>query len=111
MTIHVVEYDLRPHVKERARGSSFYTPAKTKAFEEAVAKGWDGPKLEGPIQFDLDLYDDWFRVTLTEIDLPRNGLRGDIDNYVKSVCDGLNKVAFEDDKQITFMSAWFQEPF
>jgi Holliday junction resolvase RusA-like endonuclease len=29
-----------------------------------------------------------------------SSLRGDIDNYVKTILDGLNEVAWEDDRQV-----------
>jgi Holliday junction resolvase RusA-like endonuclease len=33
-------------------------------------------------------------------------LRGDLDNYVKSLLDGLNGVAYEDDKQVVNLKAF-----
>jgi Holliday junction resolvase RusA-like endonuclease len=33
-------------------------------------------------------------------------LRGDVDNYVKSLLDGLNGVAYDDDKQIVNLKAF-----
>ena len=35
-----------------------------------------------------------------EVEQPKKRLRGDIDNYAKSVLDALNGVAYKDDKQI-----------
>ena len=32
-------------------------------------------------------------------------IKPDLDNVIKSVCDGLNGVAYDDDKQITFITA------
>ncbi len=31
-------------------------------------------------------------------------LRGDVDNYAKSILDGLNGVAFQDDKQVHILN-------
>jgi Holliday junction resolvase RusA-like endonuclease len=40
-------------------------------------------------------------VTVTEYDtLEPSPLRGDIDNYAKSILDGLNGVAYTDDKLV-----------
>jgi Holliday junction resolvase RusA-like endonuclease len=33
-------------------------------------------------------------------------LRGDVDNYVKSLLDGLNGVAYDDDKQVVNLHAY-----
>jgi crossover junction endodeoxyribonuclease RusA len=35
------------------------------------------------------------------------GMDGDIDNYLKSALDGLNGIAYEDDRQIT--SVWAEK--
>ena len=37
-------------------------------------------------------------------DEPDSKLRGDVDNYIKSVSDALNGVAYEDDRQIHKLS-------
>lgn len=99
----------RPMPKERPRagkGGRMYTPAETKKFEKAV-KAWGkacGMKpVHYPIRASLTIYD------LTLDDTKRihsvGGLiydgRGDLDNYEKAVFDGLNKIAYADDKQIT----------
>jgi len=38
-------------------------------------------------------------ITISEID-EVSKLRGDADNYLKSILDGLNKIAYNDDGQI-----------
>lgn len=38
---------------------------------------------------------------------PIKGLRGDLDNYIKMVADGLNGVAWVDDRQIKSIYAYF----
>lgn len=49
----------------------------------------------------ISLHRDKFTVTITEDpSLKPAFLRGDIDNYAKAILDGLNKVAYEDDKLV-----------
>jgi Holliday junction resolvase RusA-like endonuclease len=36
-----------------------------------------------------------------EINVYVSGRRGDLDNYVKSILDGLKGIAWEDDRQVT----------
>lgn len=55
--------------------------------------GWIGrtkfPKpLTGPVVVDITVY-------------VSGGIVGDWDNYGKAICDGLNKIAYLDDRQIT----------
>ena len=38
-----------------------------------------------------------------DVDVPKSPLLGDIDNYAKSILDGLNGVAFDDDKQVRYL--------
>jgi crossover junction endodeoxyribonuclease RusA len=80
----------------KGRGGHFYTPGATREWEEAV--GWaykeaGGQMLEGDIAVSC-----WF--------FRGDRRRADIDNLLKSVLDGLNGVAFEDDDRVVHMSAW-----
>jgi crossover junction endodeoxyribonuclease RusA len=95
--------------KERPRtgkGGHVYTPAATKKFEKDVAK-WAKEEGFTPVFFPV-------KVTLTIHDKTDDPLirlhsiagftykqtGGDLDNFVKAVMDGLNKVAWQDDRQI-----------
>lgn len=60
------------------------------AYKDAV--GWEAKKagvkqMEGKIVIDIKIY-------------LCGGHHGDWDNYAKSICDGLNGIAYEDDRQI-----------
>ena len=44
-------------------------------------------------------------VTVTPVDGTQSKLRGDLDNYVKLLMDGLNGVAWLDDKQVIVVRA------
>jgi len=82
----------RPMPKQRPRVGRYgniYTPPQTKEYEKLV--GWvakcNGCKpLNGPIAVKLHLF--------------LRGRSGDVDNYCKSILDGLNGVAYEDDDQV-----------
>lgn len=88
----------RPRFDGRGLKSRTYTPAKTKAAEEAVAwrfkaaGGRFNPDGEATYAVDMTFY---------------NGTRQrrDVDNMIKLVLDGLNGVAWVDDTQVMEVSA------
>lgn len=83
------------------RRGRVFTPAATLEFERSVADNWEGPCLDVPCSMTISLYADSFRVTVTAIaGADTGGPRGDIDNYAKAIMDGLNKVAYTDDKLV-----------
>ena len=104
-----ITLDCKAVPKERPRFSKYgvYTPSKTTNFEKLVGYMW---KLK---------YKDFKFTTAIKVEcvfcykLPKSAKgvlkdfvrRPDIDNLVKSILDGLNQVAFEDDKQITELYA------
>jgi crossover junction endodeoxyribonuclease RusA len=49
-------------------------------------------KIDGPVEVKVDIY-------------LCGGNQGDIDNYAKSLTDALNKLAYDDDKQVTRLIA------
>lgn len=82
----------------------YYTPKETKAAEAAVAEAWSkaygSQKFDdGPLGVALTFTPEGVEVSVYRVDWDSK-LRGDIDNYAKTVLDGLNKVAWGDDKQI-----------
>ena len=83
-----------PRPKARARrgaGGRWYTPQATKAYEAAV--GWAAraagirTPYQGAVRLEITLW------------LP-DRRRRDVDNCAKSICDGLNGIAYLDDSQI-----------
>ena len=80
-----------------------YTPETTKQAEKDLGKQWVGPPTEGSIEVVILLADTFVEVTVIPCDPPscRKLNRGDIDNYAKLVMDALNKIAWNDDRQIS----------
>lgn len=89
----------RPRLGRRRKA---YTPAATLEAESIIAMAWrrhDGPCFDGPVGVDI-AYDKLGQtITVYEVDW-RSKMRGDTDNYVKLTLDGLNGVAFKDDRQV-----------
>lgn len=108
---HTQRYDFRAKAKQRPRMSRrgrAYTPKATHEFETRVAAGWNKRKRfrDKPVSVSIELGKDFFTVNVVEIapEAP-SALRGDIDNYVKSILDGLNGVAWDDDIQVRELKA------
>ena len=85
-----------PYVRMTQRGKYVKKNAKRYlAYKEIV--GWTykakkEPKLEGNLEIDVTVY-------LHGKTTPM-GMDGDVDNYIKAAMDGLNKIAYEDDRQV-----------
>jgi Holliday junction resolvase RusA-like endonuclease len=114
--IIVVDTALKAISKERPRvGKSghVYTPKRTKEFEKAIAE-LAGKIVDAPVSYPIHI-----SITIWEApprtwppekrQLALAGLvvptRGDLDNQVKAITDGLNGVAYVDDVQIARMTA------
>ena len=81
----------RPRVGRKGRKYIFYTPEKTRSYEQAVGLvGRTACKepMEGPLAVKIKLY------------FKQKGLIPDCDNCIKSLLDGLNEIAYEDDRQV-----------
>lgn len=90
------------------RRGRVFTPEKTLLAEQAVAEQYDGPLFEGPVAVEMRFAIDHTSIYISDLDYePIKGLRGDLDNYVKMVADGLNGVAWNDDRQIKSIYAYF----
>ena len=94
----------RPRMTRRGR---VYTPAATTEFENEVRQAWRDsghPQIAGPVRVTIRLKRKSFTVTVTELKYDGVGAtaRGDVDNYAKSILDGLqgDGGAFPDDRQV-----------
>lgn len=88
--------DEQPLPKQRPRFSrgKAYTPTKTKAYEERV--GWACALAMRRDGIDAITGDVCVKVTF----MRKGARRADLDNMVKAISDGINGVAYEDDKQV-----------
>lgn len=87
----------RPVPKQRprfTRTGHIYTPQETRDYEDFV--GWKAKEvIKEPLEGDIALY---IRVYVN-----RN-VFADIDNIAKAIMDGLNGVAYKDDRQVVCLS-------
>jgi Holliday junction resolvase RusA-like endonuclease len=85
------------------RSGRAYTPKETKEYESNIANAYSGVLFaEGPLHVTLIFDNDKTEITIRSMRKKSNPskLRGDIDNYAKSVLDGIDGVAYTYDKQI-----------
>jgi len=98
-----------PRVKERPRilkTGRTYTPKATAEYENRVAARYDGPKYEGPVRLDVCFEKDRTTVRIIPLDSEEKPqLRGDIDNYLKALQDGLVRAGALDDSQVVLVRA------
>lgn len=101
--------------KQRARlgrRRKAFTPEKTVSFETAIRNWWRENSIhlgDLPVGMEVEIERHGFWVRIYEMDgfhRPIN-IRGDVDNYVKSIMDGLNGVAYDDDRQVEQFSVKF----
>ena len=101
----------RPRPKGRPRVSArgfVYTDSTTREYEKHVGNSYkeaEGPLFEGSVCVVVKLTTKGAEVTISDIE-EKSGLRSDIDNLVKSILDGLNGIAFKDDKQVLILKAY-----
>lgn len=107
-------FDFAPIAKQRPRWGQqqhAYTPKASQAFEKRLRDRWvlEHPDwaetiFDGPVQVCLSFSPKFISISVDPYHIPVSKLRGDLDNYAKSVLDALNKVAYIDDKQIHLLS-------
>ncbi len=116
----------QPQGKGRARVSTFggfaraYTPEKTQVYENLIKVCYlqkNFPKLQGVLNLTVTaVYLAPTSFSLKKLKKALNGeirpqTKPDLDNILKVVCDALNKIAYDDDKQIVqmFISKYYGE--
>jgi len=109
----------KPFGKQRPRATRagrMYTPAETVAFERIVgqiAMEHFPQPLAGPIALEIIAVfappDSWSKKKVADHLHRPHTQKPDSDNCLKAILDGLNRVAFADDaqvSQITFRKSW-----
>ena len=87
-----------------------FTPAATRHFEKRLGDAWTAaeyPLFEGPVALRMIVSPQgmWIEVWEVEAVEPERGsLRSDLDNHIKTV-DGLNGIAWHDDKAVIHITA------
>ena len=94
-----------PKGRPRLAGGHVFTPKKTHDAENyirsMVKRSWKSVPLMGPVSLVIRF---WFHK-------PKHGKHatpiasGDLDNYLKTVMDALNKLVYEDDRQVVHVDA------
>lgn len=64
--------------------------------EKAIQLQYSGPRFDGPVRVTIVLGETGLELMIEPSDTEPI-LRGDIDNYAKTILDALNKVAWPDD--------------
>lgn len=124
----MIEFEIPgdPVAKQRPRmtkSGHIYTPEKTRKYEKLVkeaylnhSRGWKFGK-DAPLEIRIVAYfsipksDSNKRKNEKKMGVIRPTIKSDIDNICKSILDGLNGVAYVDDKQIVslYASKWYAE--
>jgi crossover junction endodeoxyribonuclease RusA len=102
---------VKPKTKQRprlARGRKAYTPQATREFEHEIGQLYleaGGPSFDGQVEVTAEFMKDGIMLTIRD-SVPRpKSPTGDLDNYCKSLLDGLNGKAFPDDRQVVYLVA------
>lgn len=100
---HRFTVPIAPVAKQRprlGRRRKAFTPPATVAFERAVRAACEGgPWFDGPVKVECVFHRDKVDVTVTSLSdtLRPVAVRGDLDNYVKSILDGMQPHAHDDE--------------
>jgi len=102
----------KPQPKQRARrgtGGRFYTPKQTREYAELVRScAWAAMSQAGLMRRGAWPLDAEYRVQIQIY--PPDMRRPDGDNVLKAIQDGLNHLAWHDDRQTVGGSYWTHDP-
>lgn len=95
----------RPRMTRRGR---VFTPQTTLDAEAIIREAWTGECYDGLVVLTCEFSPEGTRFTVNPVSdktTKPSKLRGDLDNYVKLLMDGLNGKAWLDDKQVVTIIA------
>lgn len=97
-----------PKGRPRLVGQDVHTPARTKKYEQEVmramiSKGFDKISKKTPVGVVITIFAPQNKSDTEEKDWPLATNTSDIDNYAKSILDGMNRFAFDDDSQVSVL--------
>lgn len=93
----------RPRIGYSGRKVYLYTPPETEKYERDVSRIGKlicNSPASGPVEMEIALFFNLQAKVYTTGGKLRRGTLPDLDNCVKSIVDGLNKVAYVDDRQV-----------
>lgn len=99
----------KKHAKQRPRngGGHTYTPKATRDAEQIIAANFKQAvgglwtPYDCPLKVAVFMSKDELHLDIEPIEVPApKGMTGDTDNYLKTVGDALNKIAWTDDRWI-----------
>lgn len=83
------------------RSGHAYSPQKNKEYEKAIKQAYNGNKFDGAVYLRITAYCQ--KPKRCKILFPTK--KPDIDNIAKIIMDGLNGSAWDDDKQVIWLTA------
>lgn len=92
-----------PKARPRVARGHAYTPQRTKDYEELVRIAYKiahGTKIDGAVYMKIRVVYKAPKKSLLYHDRTK---KPDLDNIAKSIMDGLNGIAYEDDSQVSFL--------
>jgi len=105
--VKTFKIDIEPRGKGRPRFSKCghtYTDSKTRQFEKDLSQlaslAWKNNPLKGAVAIEIEAYFKRPKSVKREL----HTVSPDADNVIKACLDALNKIVFEDDKQICSVS-------
>lgn len=95
----------RPRMTRRGR---VYTPKESIEAEKEIAEiiGEDAPVFPGPVSVTMTFSTESTTVTVKSLEDSSSSLRGDLDNYIKLLLDGIQRSPLiENDRQVLHVDA------